>query len=410
MIEAMPEPLPRLRLDLDFMPSPAADRPGLLIRDPFHYSDATLIIPPALVGCLQFLDGKSASADLHEALVRITGDLRVTELEDHLIGTLRDAGFLQDAVYEGFKSNRHKLFAEASRREASQSGFAYPDEASALRAALAGYMDGAPAAASRDGLLGIAAPHVSPEGGFESYRAAYSALPAAYKDRVFVVLGTSHYGEPERFGLTRKPFATPYGEARTEQALVDRLAAEGGPAVKMEDYCHAVEHSIEFQIVFLQHVFGPGITILPILCGPYAQSILHGGKPEDNDDVRRFLDALAGVAGREGDRLFWVLGVDMSHLGRRYGDPFEAHADQGAMLRVVEQDCARIERIAEADIDGFWAAVQENRDELKWCGSAPFYTFMKAVPKARGELLHYQQWNIDPRSIVSFGAMAFRKE
>ena len=31
----------------------------------------------------------------------------------------------------------------------------------------------------------------------------------------------------------------------------------------MEDYCHAVEHSIEFQVMFLQSIFGPDIKVLP---------------------------------------------------------------------------------------------------------------------------------------------------
>ena len=30
----------------------------------------------------------------------------------------------------------------------------------------------------------------------------------------------------------------------------------------MEDYCHAVEHSIEFQVVMLQHIYGPKVRIL----------------------------------------------------------------------------------------------------------------------------------------------------
>ncbi len=38
-----------------------------------------------------------------------------------------------------------------------------------------------------------------------------------------------------------------------------------------------------------------------------------------------------------------------------------------------------------ADSSGFWDLVQENHDDLKWCGSAPIYTFLKAVPQARGK-------------------------
>jgi hypothetical protein len=60
------------------------------------------------------------------------------------------------------------------------------------------------------------------------------------------------------------------------------------------------------------------------------------------------------------------------------------------------------------DPEGFWDLVQEKHDDLKWCGSSPFYTFLKAAPRARGELLRYEQWNIDERSVVSFAGMAFR--
>jgi AmmeMemoRadiSam system protein B len=112
---------------------------------------------------------------------------------------------------------------------------------------------------------------------------------------------------------------------------------------------------------------------------------------------------------REGDRLFWILGVDMAHMGARYGDRFEAAANQGVMNEVSARDAARIERINASDAGGFWDLVRENRDDLKWCGSAPFYTFLKAAPKARGKLLHYEQWNIDEQSVVSFAGMSFSK-
>jgi hypothetical protein len=176
----------------------------------------------------------------------------------------------------------------------------------------------------------------------------------------------------------------------------------------MEDYCHAVEHSIEFQALFLKYLYGPNIRVLPILCGSFARSILHGGKPEDNPDVERFFGALGNLAAREGNRLFWVLGIDMAHMGRRYGDQLTARADAGEMQAVAERDRIRIERMNEADPQGFWSLVQENHDDLKWCGSSPIYTFLKTVPQARGTLRRYQQWNIDEQSVVSFAAISFR--
>src|SRR5579872_4747541 len=403
----MPQPLSRLRLNLDFMPSPAPDCPGLLIRDPYRYSDAMLIVPPPLVAGLQFFDGEQTDLDLRKYLVDLTGKLDVAELQEHLVENLSKAGFLEDESFERLREKRHREFAESLVREPAHAGGAYPGETSPLRETLSHYMAGAEQAAESDGLIGIAAPHVSPFGGWESYRAAYAAMPRQMPERTFVILGTSHYGEPERFGLTRKAFATPYGTAQTDVALVDRLVERGGKAAKIEDYCHAIEHSIEFQIVFLQHLFGPNVKVLPVLCGAFSRGMHPGGKPEDDEAVKRTIGALGEIAAREGDRLLWVLGVDMAHMGRRYGDRFKAAADREEMEDVARRDRLRIERMEQGDAAGFWEQVRENRDDLKWCGASPIYTFLRTMPGVRGSLLHYQQWNIDPQSVVSFAGMRF---
>jgi predicted class III extradiol MEMO1 family dioxygenase len=99
----------------------------------------------------------------------------------------------------------------------------------------------------------------------------------------------------------------------------------------------------------------------------------------------------------------------MAHVGRRYGDRFPATAHEGPLEVVTERDRRRIDRIGSGDADGFWDMVHENqRDDLKWCGSSPIYTFLRAVPEARGKMLRYDQWNIDEESVVSFAAMSFR--
>jgi AmmeMemoRadiSam system protein B len=136
-------------------------------------------------------------------------------------------------------------------------------------------------------------------------------------------------------------------------------------------------------------------------------SIYQGGMPEDNDSVRRFLGTLGEIAAREKDRLFWVLGVDMAHMGVRYGDAIVAHAEQDEMTAVRARDQLRIERVNESDAKGFWELVKENKDDLKWCGSSPIYTFLKAMPQARGTLHLYEQWNIDEQSVVTFAGMSF---
>jgi AmmeMemoRadiSam system protein B len=397
--------LPRLRHDLDFMPSPMEDTPGLLIRDSMGYSDAVLVIPPPLVQALGCFDGQQTTLDLRATLVELTGDLKVSEIENQLIEVLTKSGFLADETFAQLKAAKEKAFADAPVREPSHAGSAYPADPDELTEQMDDWLEGDEDPEPH--LIAIAAPHVSPSGGYDCYRAAYKLLGQQYKDRTFVILGTSHYGQPDRFGLTRKPYATPWGNARTDLALVNELAQRAPNSIAMEDYCHSVEHSIEFQVLYLQSIFGRDINVVPILCGSYAHSIYRGGAPEDNEDVRRFLGVLGDIAARESDRLLWVLGIDMAHIGRRYGDEFDAFAEKNEMVRVRQRDAARMDRMTAGDAEGFWELVQENRDDLKWCGSSPIYTFLKTVPQARGALKRYEQWNIDPKSVVSFAGMTF---
>ena len=173
-------PPPRLRLGLDFIPSSDPEHPGLLIRDPLKFSDAMLLIPPQLVECLACFDGEQTTLDLRANLVRITGEIQIGELEKHLVDTLSQAGFLEDEAFEAQRRARVGEFVAAPKRDASHAGSAYPDNADEARKSIAEFMQGAlppnSNGAPEDSLIGIAAPHVSPFGGWESYRDAYSAL------------------------------------------------------------------------------------------------------------------------------------------------------------------------------------------------------------------------------------------
>jgi len=158
------------------MPSPDPEHPGLLVRDPFRFSDSIVLIPPQLVPCLACFDGEQTTLDLRENLVRITGQIQVGDLEKNLSDALSDAGFLENEKFEELRSKRTAEFAAAPTREPSHAGSAYPNDAEEVGKALCEFMQGAPLLASEDSLVGIAAPHVSPFGGWESYRDAYATL------------------------------------------------------------------------------------------------------------------------------------------------------------------------------------------------------------------------------------------
>ena len=396
--------LPKLRRNITTNNSPDPNRPGLYIRDHFRYTDAWLIVPSPLVPVLQLFDGAHSLQDLEGIIARIVGKQDAFQTTKGLVEALSNAGFLENETYWQKRDAKHSEFEAMPVRLPAHAGTAYPNKLEALQAKLGRYLakDETPLASST---IGIAAPHVSLNGGWRCYRAAYQTLSQDLKDRTFVILGTSHYGMPNKFGLTRKPFQTPLGTTRIDTDLVEELMNQ--PAALSEDYCHAIEHAVEMQVIFLQTLYGADVKILPILCGQYATSLYEGGLPEKDDTVNRFLGTLGDIAAREGNRLFWIMGVDMAHMGQRYGDRINAEADRNEMLNVRVRDLARIQFINSGDAHGYWDRIQENHDDLKWCGASPLYTFLKAVPQVRGALQKYEQWNIDKNSIVSFAGMSF---
>jgi AmmeMemoRadiSam system protein B len=391
------------------------------MRDPLGYSESVVVVPPAAALMLPFFDGQHSILDCQTHLTRLSGDIVPADQIRQFIDALNQQGFLLTPEFEALRNSRETQFRQSNSRQPAHAGTGYPAEAGVLRQTLSGYIDGTTDSVGNESkpLIGIAAPHVSPHGGFTTYAAAYRAMPKSAAEKTVVILGTSHYGRPNRFGLTNKPFVTPLGMLPVDVEAAEFLKRRVGDAIVEEDYCHAVEHSIEFQCVFTQFVTGANPKILPILCGPLLHRHSSNGTRvlDDDDAVKRFLDALGELAAQRSNTLFWVLGIDLAHIGRRYGDDLSAKADSGPLQAVAEKDRERLVRVAAGDASGFRELVYSDESEegyltdtLKWCGYSPLYAFMRALPQSRADTLHYQQWNIDNDSVVSFAALAFRDE
>ena len=97
-------------------------------------------------------------------------------------------------------------------------------------------------------------------------------------------------------------FVTPFGECRTDVELVDELAAAAPAAVRMEDYCHAVEHSIEFQVlVSAAHLWterSHPSDLVRIVREQHLSRREAGGRTTTSRD---FFELWANIAAREGN-------------------------------------------------------------------------------------------------------------
>ena len=178
----MASPLPRLRADLDIMPSPLPEQPGLIVRDPFRFSEVTLLIPPLLARCLACFDGEQDEADLRATLARLSGQVAVATSRSAWSRRCTTPGSWTTTASPSCAA-RASGNSRLARARVGARGQRLPvGERRADRHAAEVFQrlderESEGEGQGGRGLLGIAAPHVSPEGGSASYAAAYRALP-----------------------------------------------------------------------------------------------------------------------------------------------------------------------------------------------------------------------------------------
>ena len=254
-------------------------------------------------------------------------------------------------------------------------------------------------------LRGLLAPHIDFHRGGPVYAWAYREVLERCDADLFVVLGTCHTGMTEPFAATLKAFETPLGPVPADREFLDALGRRYGGDLFASEGAHRVEHSIEFQAVMLRWALGDRpFTMVPLLASFLHEAVWTGKGAEADGRVPRFLGALAETLAASPRRVCVVGGVDLAHVGPRFGD---AEPNTSAFLAEVErEDRAMLETVIAADAPAFFASVAADGDARRICGLSPIYTFLRVLPGAPGRLLRYRQWP-DPEGTVSFCAAAF---
>jgi len=149
--------------------------------------------------------------------------------------------------------------------------------------------------------------------------------------------------------------------------------------------------------------------IVPILVGSFHELMEGDTFPPEHPTVSEFTEALRQTLqeARRECRVCLIAGVDLSHVGQRFGDAQELTRE--FLDRVKEQDRQFLQHVAARDNKALYEMIYEEKDWRKVCGFPAIYTFLEALPASRADLLNYQQW-ADPSSgcSVSFASMAFQ--
>jgi AmmeMemoRadiSam system protein B len=359
---------------------------------------------------LQWLDGTNTLRDVQMAAMQQQGgELVHMEPLAALVEKLDAALFLHSPRFEALLSG--------PIREPVCIG-CYPAEPEALRFQLDTYFraDGGPGAPEPGGRVGgghrqklraLLAPHIDYARGGVSYAWGYKELAERTMANLFVIVATSHYS-PARFTLTRQAFKTPLGVVPVDQSYVDRLIAHFGDGLFDDPFAHLPEHSIELEVVFLQHLLGRTrpIRIVPLLVGSFADCIESGTDPIDVPEIGRMIVSLRTAEAESGEPVCYVISGDLAHIGPKFGD--RGPLTPTFVSNSRSQDAAILKAAETADAAAYLRVIADEGDGRRICGLPPTWLTMQATRPTRGRLLHYDQY-VHPEGYesVSFASMAF---
>ena len=343
------------------------------LRDPQQISPHVLGIPPEVAGALQFLDGTRTLNEIQAAYKhQWKREFPLGHLTE-LVRALDEAYFLvSDKFRRQFKS-LVDAFQKAEVREAYHAGGGYATDPVGLHESLRqhfspprgpGYPDGVNSGRQ---IRGMIVPHIDLRLGGHSYAWAYKELAEAERPDVVIVLGTGHSGLKNLYSVTRKDFETPLGRLTVDSEFVERLASLCPYDLFSEEFAHRNEHTIEFQVLFLQLLFGTSVSLVPVLCSFGHQMVTEGGT---GDMVRQFIEALGTALGQEKRRVCVVASADLAHVGPRYGD--REGIDGERLAEVKKADEEMLVYAQQLDGDGFLNYIDQEEDRRRICGLVEF--------------------------------------
>lgn len=404
--------VPRLRTDIDIIPTSYQGEKVFLVKDLLGLIPQPVLLRGAALQVIGLIDGMRSIQDIQAELMRLQGGvfIRSEDVED-MISQLDKAFLVDSQNYRQEKKRIVKDYMQCQTREACLAGRAYPDEPDELTSYIQSILDtenGHPAALERKHISAVVAPHIDLDVGKKVYAKAYQVVKELSPEKV-LLLGTGHYLSEFYFSLTTKDFVTPLGRVKTDRDEVERLKEKCSPEIiAPHDIDHKNEHSLEFQILFLQHLFGDGFTLMPVLCGSFHRVLHQFSKPGEIPGMSDFISGLRLFLGDKEESVLIVAGVDFSHIGPKFGHREPATS---LLLEAKEHDRSLLDAICRGDVTNFWSEAQRENNKYNVCGLSTLALLLELLSGRKGYVLGYDFWMEEAtHSAVSYAALAFPTE
>lgn len=403
----MKDNVPKLRVDLEIIPTGYQGQNAFIVKDALGLINKPVLLYGDILQFVSLLDGRRNVRDIQLGLMRLRKGMLVSSDEVSQILTELDGLFLLDS--DQYRKERDRIIADFVNlkvRPAALAGRAYPDSPDDLKSFLECFSQpGDQAFNLPEGkrTIALVAPHIDLTVGKNVYAKTYGFIRELSPKNI-ILLGTGHSIQGHLISLTEKDYETPLGRVKTDVGKVNALRQLGLPIIAPDDFAHRSEHSIEFQLIFLQRLFGTDFCCLPLLCGPFPGSMASISHPTEISDVDEFIHNLRLLIDEDPAETLVIAGVDFSHIGPKFG-----HERQASVLLAETKDHDRmlIDSICSGDVKRYWAEIKRVDNRFNVCGFSALACLMALFPGAKGECLGYEIWKEEPtQSAVTFAGIA----
>jgi AmmeMemoRadiSam system protein B len=405
---------PKIR-NINAFPVQVSGQQMILIQDPLHFSEKPVAVTQEVFFIISLFDGENSILDIQEQYTRKYGDILFSSRIKEIIGEL-DSNFLMESErFERYKELLAEEFSASSIRGAFHAGNAYQKDVEELKGQLHSFFiseegpgEFSEGNAKSNEIKGIVAPHIDLTRGGTCYAYAYKEIAEKCDAELFVIFGTSHSPAKNQFILTMKDFQTPLGVMATDKEFVKSLSSKYPSNLFEDELIHKYEHSIEFQVIFLQYVLRnkKNAKIVPILCSSFYEVVEKDIEPSEFPPIRDFISLMKDSLERYGKPVCFIAGADLSHVGKKFGD--QEGLSYTLLENIRDNDLEMLNYVEKMDAKGFFDSIEKDQDSRRICGFPPIYMLLSIIKASQGKLLKYSQAREQSNeSVVSFASMAF---
>jgi len=238
---------------------------------------------------------------------------------------------------------------------------------------------------SSKSVLGVISPHAGYTYSGPAQAWGFNELRLIEPDTI-VLLGLSHNGYPNCVSLS--DFKTPLGIHKNDREFITELVGSGIP---INEEAHAIEHSIEVQLPFLQYL-KIDAKIAPIIV---------------SNDYHSVAQTIFKTIQKIKRKVLVIASSDFTHYGMHYG--FFPFTDQ-IKEKLYDFDRQAIKYIEKLDSVGFMDYI--NKTGATICGKYPIATMIelgKLYNKKSKLLKYYTSGDIagDYSSAVGYASIKF---